>query len=250
MRLFFIAVSFCLFIISPDSLAQSDSIVNPDVVLINIANLKRDDIAQIILEAERQQAKVIGVDAWFTNLSTDTLLLPTVNSFDNIVLAVMLTQCTGCTCDSLTGQYFPYPIQGHVMVNYVDRRYSPILKHEGEEYLFFSLALLEAFDSTLVKKYFDKKLYKKRIKFYGNYDSYLTMEGSSIINKEYPLPHELKDKIVILGYLGEKIGQVKDPLIELDYKRSALSKGKFPDMYGVIMLTNILTHIMDKAGRR
>ena len=106
---------------------------------------------------------------------------------------------------------------------------------------------LNSFAYVVAQKTTPKKILKnsklRPIKYYGDYHQFLHLSFDDVMFQEN-IPF-LKDKVVLLGYLGMPIGNVND--IQ-DKKFTPINKdftGKtIPDMYGVTIHANIINSVL------
>lgn len=225
------------------------------MVLVNIGKLNRNQIAKLIEKIQVNGPKVIGVGAWFSQKKEDDSLITTLYKYRNIVLSIVLKGCSMATltCNGIEESYFPYSHKGQVVTmedqNKVIRKFIPVLKYRDEFYPHYAIKILELYDTTLVADFFEH-VANYDIDFVGNYDSFLSFEGSDILKG--PSLHRLvfKDKIILLGYLGERIGQFANPYDEEDLQYSPLGDQKAPDMYGVVVVANIIYTILRQLPKR
>lgn len=236
----------------PPSVAVSRQTVDTNIVIINIGQLKRDEIAKILLNIRSSNPKVIGMDMWFSGKKDDTLLAPAIETFENIVLAVHLGKCRKNFCDTVSKSYFPHVHQAHVR-NVTDAKgfakgFAPVICANDTCYPHFALKIVELYSPPLFYNYLhrNRNLDTEKFKFIGNQECFSVLEGAKIIEEENYYNPNLSDKIVLLGYVGKKIGEPENPFTELDYKCSPLGDGKTPDMYGVIFLANAIHMIINQ----
>ncbi|HEX6893005.1 MAG TPA: CHASE2 domain-containing protein, partial [Chryseolinea sp.] len=133
------------------------------------------------------------------------------------------------------------------------RTFNPKIKIKDKFHYAFSVELARAFDSVKTKEFLDRDVYSEVINYRGNvFDIYgttnypqmfYTLDIDQVRNEEF-VSEMIRDKIVIMGFLGEKLG---DPSWA-DKFYTPLNKklaGKAnPDMFGVVVHANIVSMIL------
>lgn len=225
--------------------------ITDKIVLINIEDYNREQLAQLLATINEQNPQVVGVDVIFQKNQTDFQdeLLKKALSNSNVVTTYIKRQ------DKTIGNapIFKSVQEVSGFVNFDAEaqtgvvRKIQIIQFRNEEKKY-------AFTGQIAKKYkngkfwrtnnLEKRLAKRRrIKYYGYYrdfthynaSDFMKLKNKSIIN----------EKIVLLGYLGNPLGNIYD--VE-DKHFTPLNKnpsGKgIPDMYGLTIHANILNMIL------
>jgi CHASE2 domain-containing sensor protein len=232
-----------------ESLSLEDKI-NTDIVLINIEHRDRFELAQLLDQTLAADPKVVGVDIIFKDRKdafVDSMLAKSFRN-DKIISSYIVGN------DSITRNHpiFDFNSEaGFVNLNFetetsVIREFVGVTEFEGEKH--YSLAY------HIAKRVMDPAKWESRnfervlegntpIKYHGDYSMFLTLGYDEFMTS--PDKEFLKDKIVILGYLGIPTGNVND--VE-DKKFTPLNKvtsGKsIPDMYGAVVHANIINMIL------
>jgi CHASE2 domain-containing sensor protein len=133
------------------------------------------------------------------------------------------------------------------------RTFNPKLKIKDKFHYAFAVEMARAFDSVKTERFLQRDNYSEVINYRGNvYDifgttnypqMFYTLDIDQVMNEEF-VSEMLKDKIVIMGFLGEHLG---DPSWA-DKFYTPLNKklaGKAnPDMFGVVVHANIVSMIL------
>ena len=119
----------------------------------------------------------------------------------------------------------------------------------------FPTLLAHIYDSNAVKKYLARNNDTEIINFEGNIDTrqdgvssnskitYYTIDAEQVLNKEF-VPDMIKDKIVIMGYLGPNLSE-SDWTDKFFTPLNLNYVGKtYPDMYGVVVHANVVSMIL------
>lgn len=135
------------------------------------------------------------------------------------------------------------------------RSFNPSMMVNGKPELAFSVQMAMMYDSAKTKEFLSRDNFSEVINYRGNIvdvfgqtnypQMYYTLDVSDVFQGNF-LPGMIKDKIVIFGFLGSKLG---DPTWS-DKFYTPLNKkmaGKAnPDMFGVVVHANIVSMIMNK----
>jgi CHASE2 domain-containing sensor protein len=258
--------------------------VEENIVIVNIGHLSRRGIAEELQIINKYKPRVVGIDAFFDckgfydtvncHALVDTLgnlmLASAIQEAGNVVLVSKVLQrdttLDANTFDSLRrsdNMYLSVALgDGYASLEteaaYQDdaktcRTFNPKLKVKDKVHQAFSVELARAFDSLKTKKFLQREIYSEVINYRGNvFDIYgttnypqmfYTLDVEDVLNENF-VSEMIKDKIVIMGFLGEKLG---DPSWA-DKFYTPLNKklaGKAnPDMFGVVVHANIVSMIM------
>jgi CHASE2 domain-containing sensor protein len=136
------------------------------------------------------------------------------------------------------------------------RTFNPKLQVKGQEYHAFSVRMAMVFDAMKTQKFLDRNNISEVINYRGNVvdlwgstnypQMFYTLDVDDVLTENF-VPEMIKDKIVIFGFLGEKLGA--DPSWS-DKFYTPLNKklaGKAnPDMFGAAVHANIISMILNE----
>lgn len=223
--------------------------VNTDIVLVNIEHKDRFEIAQLLEKLQQQHPIVIGIDVLFKEKK---------DAFMDSVLAVQLKKPNIVNShlfleDSLQNNHSIFvntlAESGYSNLNFtknnkVIRTIEASKKHKER--------IQYNFAATIAKKVLDEKRFETistklkneiQLKYYGNLDHFLHFGYHEVMQAD-SIP-AVKDKIILLGYLGVPINNEFD--VE-DKHFTPLNKNPvgrgIPDMYGVVIHANTLQMIL------
>lgn len=243
-----------------------------NIVLVNIGNLDRGGVAELINTLNQFEPKAIGIDAFFRKPKEpelDSALAMAFSNTKNLVLVSELieNQNTG-KVDSIKYSNpmfmrFAQPgfadmiAQGKNSLN-TARDCIPKEVFNGDTILSFPSQLVNIYDPAKLKRYISRNHDVETINYQGNIN--IHVEGSTSNSKnvftalDWPdvlekrfTPETIKGKIVIMGFMGEFIGQNNwqdkfcTPLNSQYVGRTA------PDMYGVVVHANIVSMILKES---
>jgi CHASE2 domain-containing sensor protein len=237
---------------------EDESYFESKVVLVNLENLDRLGIARLIDSIAAYHPKVIGLDALFfgaKNPQHDFALFRSLKNPGNVVLASKL--------DSVSSegrhQYMhePYPLFHSVgksaFANLVTGledgfRTSRVITPKemlGDSVVWsFPAELVKAFDADAFQKLRSRNKTLESINWVGNVDHFFRFKASDIFSNQVDLSL-LKDKLVIVGYLGPKLGEVLDYEDAFFTPLNSNPVGRaFPDMYGPVIHANAVSMML------
>jgi CHASE2 domain-containing sensor protein len=135
------------------------------------------------------------------------------------------------------------------------RKFNPKINIKGKDNYAFSVELARAFDSVKTERFLQRDIYSEVINYRGNVfdihgitnypQMFYALDVDQVMNEEF-VSEVIKDKIVIMGFLGERM----DLMSWEDKFYTPLNKklaGKSnPDMFGVVVHANIISMILNE----
>jgi CHASE2 domain-containing sensor protein len=136
------------------------------------------------------------------------------------------------------------------------RRVNPKMQVGKETELAFSVKMAMLYDSVKTKKFLERNKFSEVINYRGNiYDPfgaseypgrYYTLDYYQALDSTSFVPGLLKDKIVIMGFLGENLDDTSwDDKFFTPLNKKFAGKTR-PDMYGVVVHANIVSMILNE----
>ncbi len=234
-----------------EKLSDSPVAVNEDIILLNIDRLNRKEIASLIAKVQNEAPKVIGLDVIFKNQEDpvwDQFLSEYLRN-DKIVATYVLDEKNIITSNN-------HIVQNNVPAGYSNFNFDPktevvrnfrgVKKDKDTTYVSFGVLVAKKFMSGGWNSRLDDFLSKDiPINYSGNREIFLVLEFSDLMNQEnVPL---LKDKIVLLGYLGN----VNNHEYDIEDKHFTPMNDKFvgkspPDSFGVVIHANIVKMLIEQ----
>lgn len=244
--------------------------VEDNIVLVNIGDLNRAEVGDLINVLNEFQPKTIGIDAFFRNPKPepglDSALMQAFSRTKNLVLVSELIE------NDSTGKVEGVNYSNPMFMQYAQPGFADMIaqgKHSlntardcipkeivnGDTLLSFPSKLVSIYAPEKLKRYIARKNDVESINYQGNINVYTegstensktvftALDWSDVIYKRFT-PETIKDKIVIMGYMGGTIGQNNwqdkfcTPLNSQYVGRTA------PDMYGVVVHANIVSMIL------
>jgi len=220
----------------------NNNTINTDIILVNIEHRDRFEISQLLEEVINNHPKVVAVDMIFKaekDAFSDSLL---ANSLQNekIIQAYIIDS----ESNMYNHQKFRNNNEGFVNLNFENQE-SVIREFSGvhnKEHVSWNVKVAKQAlgDSLWKKRNYNRQLKNNTtIKYHGNYESFLYFSFEEFMqnsNKEI-----IKDKIVLLGYLGDPTGNIFDVEDKHFTPLNKVTAGKsIPDMFGLVVHANII----------
>lgn len=227
-----------------------DSIYSGPLVLVNVENRNREEIAFLIQRLEEGKPKVLGLDIIFSDKkdsASDELLKQTFAGYNNIIFPHIASFDSSVT-ERKNNEYFQTPSNSFVNLIGEDPKFSTIRYYYPvyNDQPAFTTAVLQMYDSSKAAELLKKGQKKTEIRYFGNLQNFAYHNFDEVMNPSFD-PGILKDKIVLLGYMGT----AGSPGL-LDEDRfftplnPTLSGRSHPDMYGNVLNANILRMTLSK----
>ncbi|CAN5358048.1 hypothetical protein BH09BAC2_BH09BAC2_21720 [soil metagenome] len=222
---------------------QNNPVYNGPVVLVNLEKRNRGEIADLIHRVEKGKPKVVGIDSMFPDVrdTMDVKLKEAFEMYPNLVLPY-IDYFDEERQPIKNDPFFNTSSTAYVNIEGEDPEFSTIRNfYSGrDDKISFTGAILEKYDPTIAEKLLRKKDKRTEIKFYGNLENFRYYNYDEVNDSSFDV-NFLKNKIVLIGYLGNTGVQTK-----LDEDRfftplnPRLSGRSHPDMYGMVIHANIL----------
>ncbi len=229
--------------------SHRNSPVDDKIVIVNIGNAGRTEIAEIINTVDKAQPKSIGLDVLFlTSMEAtgDSALAVAISQAPNIVLGNKLE------FDSvhiMQHNFFqPFSKYGG-FVNFVGekqgviRYFSPVEKWKDSLQYSFAAAVVKISDEIKCRKLLKRGHELEFINYSRQADQYFTVEYKDVLTGKAS-PAIFNNKIVLIGFVSNSPYNIEDkhftPLNEKFVGKS------IPDMNGVIIQANIISMILEQ----
>lgn len=278
---------------------REDPNVDQRIILVNIGNLSRREVAQQILMISQFKPRVIGFDGFFNcegglrdsincpqllDTLGNLMLSSAIRGVPKFVLATKLSQSDSLAkfdsneADSLEysdPMFNDYAKHGFVTLP-TDATYQEDVKQcrsvypsriiHGREELAFSVQIALQYDSIKARKFLARGNNEELVNFKRNIEVrqlrlntlknddtsvsnfltlYYVVDVEDILRGEV-LPELFKDAIVMMGFLGDYVGQAswEDKFFTPLNKKVAGRAN--PDMFGLIVHANVVSMILDE----
>jgi len=243
-----------------------------NIVLVNFGNLSRRGIARQIEIIASQQPKVLGIDCDFKRLKKpdeDSLLASALSKVKNLVLYSKL-DFTGKRNDGVFDTLLycnpKFSVLGKSgFCNLITdggekylscRTFPPKDKVGDHTELAFGLQIANFIDTNKVNKFLARENEVELINYKGNKEMFYSLDVQDVLGyedafgfiKDAQLPVSLKDKIVLMGYMGDDFGPgaEKTRIDKFHTPMNPRYAGKaYPDMFGVVVHANIISMVLE-----
>jgi len=239
------------------------TIIDERVVLINIGYLDRKSIAEEIEIVNKYNPKVVGLDVFFRSPKgedQDSSLEIALSKTHNLVMVTKLNNYnkTKDQFDTVETSYSGFMTvakkgYGNLVTEGDDeevtcRSFSPIRKVKNELELAFAVRVVQMYDRGAAHQFSyrnnDEEFINYRRNIRGGTGGYYTFDYDDLKSGEGL--DLLTDKIVIFGFLGNKLNpkDIEDKFYT-PMNRQYVGRA-FADMYGAVIHANIISMILDK----
>ncbi len=231
-------------------MAPENKKVNQEIVLVNVLHLSREKLASLVDKVQQQQPRVIGVDVIFDHekeLYSDEKLWQVLQP-ENVISAFAIQELKLIKNDPKLGVFrhkLGYANFNFDTYNSVIRNFQAKKDFEGFEYQSFGLRAAQRYLGRKIKlewEGMDKK--STPINYSGGREHFFSFDADEILEQD-SIP-VLKNKIVLLGYLGTPMGNPNDiedrhftPLNQEFVGKSA------PDTFGIVIHANIIEMLIE-----
>jgi CHASE2 domain-containing sensor protein len=219
------------------------------IILVNIGNANRAEIAGILQRLKAASPRTIGLDVTFAapkDSLSDRLLAQTIASMPNLV-SVCYLKWEEELPELKKGYFTPYAAHlgyGNFIGedNGCIRYFSPKEKGTDQTFESFTTALLKQYSPEAYSKLLKRNKEVERINYSRKVDKYLQVEGYDLLtdNVADTLFH---NKIVLVGYLNDNPNDIEDKHFTPFNKKFA--GRSTPDMNGLVIHANILSMELD-----
>jgi CHASE2 domain-containing sensor protein len=227
---------------------NSHTAVDTGIVIINIGEANRTEIAAIIEKAAAENPIVTGVDVLFNEpkeAQVDSILQQLFSSSNKIVLAYNLLAEKG-TMETTGFLYEQSRQKGYA--NFVGeeggsiRHTAPFIKGEKELYFSFAATITQTAYPDAYEKLKSRDKLTEQINYTRVPEKYLVIEGKDFLQNRESMV-SLTNKVVLLGYVSNNPNNIEDKHFTPFNKKSV---GKtIPDMEGIFIHANIISMMRD-----
>jgi CHASE2 domain-containing sensor protein len=231
-----------------------------NIVLVNIGNLSRYDIARQVNVLNSYKPKIIAIDAMFEvekEPYIDLVLASAFSHCPNLVLVSRLDEYdekkddfdTLITSINLFNQYASngfanLPTDERASFKTV-REFRTSANVDGETVPLFATKVVEKYDSAAFKFFENRKKGTEIINYIGNYSKFYYLDHYQVLSGNEDLSF-IKDKIVLMGFMGIDFNTRTFEDIYFTPLNAKYAGKSFPDMYGVVIQANIISMILNK----
>ena len=232
-----------------ENLGNNPDHINQNIILVNIDCLDRKEIADLLNKLERQKPSVLGLDVIFKeekDQAKDQALAKShgINSLVTTYAVSNLGIVKSSNKIARPNQHSGYSNFSFDLETAVVRNFQGFRKEGDSIQVSFGAAVAKKYLKSEWNTDLDSYLQKERpINYTGNREIFLILENEDIISQD-TLPI-VKDKIVLLGYLGKP----QSHQFDIEDKHFTPMNHKFvgksaPDTFGLVVHANIINMII------
>jgi CHASE2 domain-containing sensor protein len=234
--------------------------VDTNIVLVNLSNLSRSDIARQVSILNSFNPKVIGIDAIFQDQkesNADSLLSEAFSRCKNLVLVSKLEKFdeereeydTLLNSINIFNQYAKngfanLPNDDGVSFRTI-RDFRPLSKTNGVTISAFASKIVEIYKPEAFLILNGRKKEIEKINYIGNYNKFYYLDANQVLLGENNL-NFIRNKIVLMGFMGININDKTFEDIYFTPLNERYAGKAFPDMYGVVIHANIISMILSQ----
>jgi CHASE2 domain-containing sensor protein len=233
--------------------------VDTNIVIVNIGNLSRKELAEQIKVINKFNPAVIGIDAFFEKEKdpvSDSLLSNTLSNCRNLVMVDKLdnfnedTKLYGSLNSSINifsrysqGGYANLPNDDAVAFRTI-REFRPMEKVNDSTALAFSAKIVSIYKNDAFQKLFQRGKRNEIINYRGNYNRFYFIDTYQYTEPGVDFSF-IKNKIVLMGYMGPDFNTKTLEDVFFTPLNERYAGKSFPDMYGIVIHANIISMILN-----
>lgn len=223
--------------------------IDKNIVIVNIGEANRAELAMMIEKINAEGPKVIGLDATFNGPkepAQDELLRSAISHANNLVTASVLHWEDKENPEKLG--YFAETVKHRGYVNFIGedrgtiRLFSPFEKIGADTAFAFPTVLVKAYNperyATLLKRHHPTEI----INYNRKENQYFVIEGQDLLNGE-TASTVFNNKIVLMGYVNPDENYIEDKHFT-PFNERFVGKST-PDMNGVLIHANIISMVLE-----
>ncbi len=232
--------------------------IDENIVLVNNGHLDRKTTAELLNIINSNNPKIIAIDAFFRSPKGEEQDLPLADAFSNIKNLILVNELFDTNEDSKfdslktsNPMFNKYAVNGYANM-YIHpedfktvRLVKPISKVNGKYIPSLSSKVVQIYDKSKYQRYKNRNNELEAINFKRNINKYHTYNYDDILDGNFD-PNHFENKIVLIGYMGPKLGEVSTEDIFYTPMNNHYVGKTTPDMYGVVIHANIISMILEE----
>ncbi len=231
--------------------------LDTNIILVNIGNLNRLQIANQIKILNSFNPKVIAIDAIFTSSKDEIIDSILAKQFENCNNLILVSILKSFNQNEDYYETYDFPIERfkkNALIGYANlptkfgiysktiRSFRPHSKVKNKLFPSFAVRIVEAYDKTSYIELVKRAKELEIINYRGNFDKFITIDVN-IIDRNSKLDF-IKDKIVVMGFLGNTLTEKALDDIYFTPLNPVYAGRSYPDMYGAVIHSNIVSMIL------
>ena len=231
-----------------------------NIVLVNLDNLSRYDLARQINIINSYNPKVVALDAFFQvekEHHSDSILAAALSRCQNLVIASRLENYnekkeifdTLLTSINLFNRYASngfanLPNDEEVSFKTI-REFRPTSLVKDTMVTSLAAKIVEKYDPNAFQLLMNRKSGIEKINYVGNYNNFYFLDADQVLsgNEDFSF---IRNKIVLIGFIEIDINKKTFEDIFFTPLNERYAGKSFPDMYGAVIQANIISMILNK----
>jgi CHASE2 domain-containing sensor protein len=229
---------------------NKNTIYNKNIVLINVENKSRKELAFLLQHVQEGEPKVVALDIIFAQRKNDedSLLKQAIQSHNNYVFGYA-ANFENKNASVYSNNFFTNQKDGYINVAGEDAEFSTIRYYYPfyQEQEAFTSKILKKFNPVLYQQLRRKQNNQTEIHYYGSMANFNYYDFDEVMDEGFDVT-QLKDKIILLGFLGIPSQRATTRIDEdklFTPLNARLSGRSYPDMYGLVIHANILRMVLE-----
>jgi CHASE2 domain-containing sensor protein len=239
---------------------REEQTADTNIVLVNLGNLSRYDLARQVNLISSFNPRVVALDVLFEEEKdpfADAILADAFSKCQNLVLVSRLENYndkkkifdTLLTSINLFNQYASngfanLPSDEKVSFRTI-REFQASAKVDNQTVQSFAAKIVEKYNHEAFKFLEKREESIEKINYVGNYNKFYFLDTEQVLTGTVDLSF-VKDKIVLLGFIGINSNNKTLEDIFFTPLNDRYAGKSFPDMYGVVIQANIVSMILNK----
>ncbi|MES2628184.1 MAG: CHASE2 domain-containing protein [Bacteroidota bacterium] len=237
----------------------NDKRVSDKIVLVNLggAGVGREGLSAMLDRINAESPAVVGIDAFFRKPGdpyADSLLAESFRKTRKLVLVSKIDSLDqNDKFRHITRSYPLFSTRAHSgFANFItggDDGYLTTRRFSARETIgrqtewCFAGKILSLYDAQKFEVLKSRKKQTELINYSGNLDQFYRLDYTTVFDPAADLSI-LKDKIVLIGFLGEPMGQPSLEDVFFTPMNQEMAGRSVPDMYGITVHANILSMML------
>jgi len=229
---------------------NKNTIYNKNIVLINVENKSRKELAFLLQHVQEGEPKVVALDIIFAQRKNDedSLLQQAIQSHNNYVFGYA-ANFENKNASVYSNNFFTNQKDGYINVAGEDAEFSTIRYYYPfyQEQEAFTSRILKKFNPIIYQQLRRKQNNQTEIHYYGSMANFNYYDFDEVMDEGFDVT-QLKDKIILLGFLGIPSQRATTRIDEdklFTPLNARLSGRSYPDMYGLVIHANILRMVLE-----
>lgn len=232
-----------------------------NIAIVNNGHLDREEFAKMMNTLNKYEPRVIGIDAMFRKPKEPEFDFQLAGAFANtknlvLVCGLDYTKEKSVLFDTINTSHpmfnqFAHNGYANVIsdddVNFRTVRIMTPVQYVNDSLVHsFPLKVLSFYNKSKVEKFIKRKNENEVINYKRNIDKYITLDIRDVMDENVEKLKKIKDKIVLIGYLGPNINTpVTEDIFFTPLNEMYVGKTD-PDMYGIVIHANVISMLLEE----